>query len=81
STIERMVGHLQTLLEAIVANPQQRLSQLPLLTGSEQHQLLRQWNNTEVVYPANQCIHELFEQQVERTPNAVAVVYENQQLT
>ncbi len=81
STIERMAGHLQTLLEAIVANPQQRLSQLPLLTASEQHQLLRQWNNTEVVYPANQCIHELFEQQVERTPNAVAVVYENQQLT
>ncbi|MBD0304901.1 MAG: AMP-binding protein, partial [Tolypothrix sp. T3-bin4] len=81
STIKRMAGHLETLLEAIEANPQQRLSQLPLLTASEQHQLLQEWNNTEVTYPVNKCIHQLFEQQVELTPDAVAVVYENQQLT
>jgi amino acid adenylation domain-containing protein len=81
STIKRMAGHLQTLLEGIVANPQQRLSQLPLLTPSEQQQLLQEWNDTEVVYPDNKCIHELFEQQVERTPDTIAVVYENQQLT
>ncbi|BDI19712.1 hypothetical protein ANSO36C_55140 [Nostoc cf. commune SO-36] len=74
STIRRMAGHLETLLEGIVVNSQQRLSQLPLLTASE-HQLLREWNNTEVVYPVDKCIHELFEQQVERTPDAVAVVY------
>ncbi|MBD2471153.1 non-ribosomal peptide synthetase [Nostoc sp. FACHB-145] len=75
STIKRMAGHLQTLLEGIVANPQQRLSQLPLLTASEQHQLLREWDNTEIAYPVDKCLHQLFEQQVEKTPDAVAVVY------
>nr|WP_323374619.1 amino acid adenylation domain-containing protein [Nostoc commune] len=81
STIKRMAGHLETLLEAIVANPQQRLSQLPLLTVSEQHQLLREWNDTKVSYPIDKCIHELFTTQVERTPNAVAVVFQQQRLT
>ncbi len=81
SSIQRMAAHLQTLLEAIVANPQQCLSQLPLLTESEKHQLLWEWNNTKVEYPQDQCIHQLFEAQVEHTPDAVAVVFEDQQLT
>ncbi|MBD2609665.1 AMP-binding protein, partial [Scytonema hofmannii FACHB-248] len=81
NTICRMVGHLQTLLEEIVANPQQRLSELPLLTKSEQHQLLREWNNTEVEYSQQLCIHQLFEAQVEKTPDAIAVVFESEQLT
>ncbi|MDZ7967789.1 MAG: amino acid adenylation domain-containing protein [Nostoc sp. DedSLP03] len=81
STIERMTGHFVTLLEGIVANPQQQISQLPLLTKSEQQQLLVDWNNTQADYPQDKCIHQLFEQQVERTPDAVAVVFENQQLT
>ncbi|MBW4431907.1 MAG: amino acid adenylation domain-containing protein [Pelatocladus maniniholoensis HA4357-MV3] len=81
SSIHRMVGHLQTLLEAIVANPQQRLSDLPLLTGVEQNQLLQEWNNIEIEYPQDKCIHELFEAQVEKTPDAIAVVFENQQLS
>ncbi|MEH2290128.1 amino acid adenylation domain-containing protein [Nostoc sp.] len=81
NTICRMAAHLQTLLQAIVANPQQRLSQLPLLTQAQRHQLLYEWNHTEVEYPQNQCIHQLFEAQVERTPDAVAVVFEDQQLT
>ncbi|MBP5971596.1 amino acid adenylation domain-containing protein [Brasilonema sp. CT11] len=81
STIERMSGHLQTLLEGIVANPEERISQLPLLTPEEQHQLLVEWNNTQVDYPFDKCIHQLFEEQVERTPDAVAVVFENQHLT
>jgi amino acid adenylation domain-containing protein len=79
--LQRMAGHLQTLLAAIVANPQQRLSDLPLLTEFEQHQLLREWNDTEIEYPQQQCIHELFAAQVEKTPDAIAVVFENQQLT
>ncbi|WP_414620772.1 amino acid adenylation domain-containing protein [Calothrix sp. CCY 0018] len=79
--IAQMLGHLKTLLLGMVANPQQRLSELPLLTEFEQHQLLREWNNTEVEYPQLQCIHELFEAQVEKTPDAVAIVFENQQLT
>ncbi|MEI2579470.1 non-ribosomal peptide synthase/polyketide synthase [Scytonema sp. PRP1] len=81
STIERMAGHFVTLLEAIVANPQERISQLPLLTAVEQQQLLIDWNDTQVDYPADKCIHQLFEEQVERTPDVVAVVYENEQLT
>ncbi|QFS50798.1 non-ribosomal peptide synthetase [Nostoc sphaeroides] len=79
--ITRMLGHFQVVLEGIVANPQQRLSELPLLTAIEQHQLLVEWNNTDIEYPQNQCIHQLFEAQVEKNPDAVAVVFENQQLT
>jgi len=80
-TIERMAGHFVTLLEAIVANPQKRISQLPLLTTVERQQLLIDWNDTQVDYPQDKCIHQLFEEQVERTPNAVAVVFDNKQLT
>ncbi|NJO27407.1 MAG: amino acid adenylation domain-containing protein [Richelia sp. SL_2_1] len=80
NSIQKMAAHLQTLLSGIIANPQQRLSELPLLTESEQHQLLWEWNNTEVEYPLL-CIHELFEAQVEKTPLSVAVIFENQQLT
>ncbi len=80
ATIIRMVEHFQTLLEGIVANPDQRVTELPLLTSQQRHQLLFEWNNTTSVY-ATQFIHQLFEEQVERTPDAVAVVFENQQLT
>ncbi|BAY66482.1 amino acid adenylation domain-containing protein [Calothrix brevissima NIES-22] len=80
-TITRMLGHLQTLLENIAKNQQQQLWQLPLLTSSEQQQLLFEWNDTQKDYPQDRCIHELFELQVELTPNAVAVVFETQQLT
>ena len=79
-TISRMLGHFQTLLEGIVADPLQRLADLPLLTPVERQQLLFEWNHTQVDYP-NICIHELFEAQVERTPDAPAVVFKNQQLT
>ncbi|WP_199335631.1 non-ribosomal peptide synthetase [Nostoc sp. FACHB-110] len=81
NTIERMMGHFVTLLEAIVANPQQRIDQLPLLTEFEQQQLLVDWNQTAIDYPQDKCIHQLFEEQVEQTPDAVAVVFDNQQLT
>lgn len=81
SSIRRMVGHWQTLLSGIVAHPQQRLSELPLLTELEQYQLLKEWNDTEVEYPQQHCIHQLFEEQVECTPDAVAVVFEDEQLT
>ncbi|MDF5729095.1 MAG: condensation domain-containing protein, partial [Rhizonema sp. PD38] len=80
-TIERMAGHFQTLLTGIVANPIEPISALPLLTKIEQQQLLVEWNDTQAEYSRNKCIHQLFEEQVERTPDAVTVVYENQQLT
>ena len=80
-TIQRWMEHFRTLLEGIVANPNQRLSGLPLLTETQQHQLLVDWNNTQVDYPQEQCIHKLFEAQVERSPDTIAVVFEDQQLT
>ncbi|WP_254173999.1 amino acid adenylation domain-containing protein [Planktothrix pseudagardhii] len=81
STINRMAQHFQTLLEGIVANPQQKVSELPLLTEPERHQLLVEWNNATKEYPFNKCIHQLFEEQVERSPDAIAVVFEGEQLT
>ena len=80
ATIERMAGQFRTLLEGIVAEPDVHLSDLPLLTGAERHQLLVEWNDTKIDYP-RACIHEIFEAQAERTPEAVAVVFEDQQLT
>ncbi|MEN6350336.1 MAG: amino acid adenylation domain-containing protein [Syntrophomonas sp.] len=80
-TIERMAGHFRTLLQGIVANPDARLSELPLLTEPERHQLLVEWNDTHADYPRDKCIHELFEEQVERTPDAMALNYEDQGLT
>jgi amino acid adenylation domain-containing protein len=81
ATIARMVGHWRTLLEGIVADPERRLSELPLLTEAERHQLLVEWNATQMEYPIDKCIHQLFEVQVERTPDALAVVFEDTHLT
>ncbi|NEO98310.1 MAG: amino acid adenylation domain-containing protein [Symploca sp. SIO2E9] len=80
-TINRMAGHFQTLLEGIVKDPEEQVSKLPLLTEAEQHQLLVEWNNTQTEYSQDKCIHQLFEAQVERTPDAIAVVFEDQHLT
>ncbi|GAX34041.1 non-ribosomal peptide synthetase [Nodularia sp. NIES-3585] len=79
--IARMTGHFQTLLAGIVANPQAAVGTLPFLTEGERHQLLVEWNDTHIPYPDTQSIHELFEEQVEKTPDAVAVVYEDESLT
>ncbi|TAE53139.1 MAG: amino acid adenylation domain-containing protein, partial [Nostocales cyanobacterium] len=80
-TINRMLGHLQTLLTAIVENPQVIIKNLPILTTSEKQTILTEWNNTQTEYPIDKCIHQLFAEQVEKTPDAVAVVFEKQQLT
>ncbi|NJO98948.1 MAG: AMP-binding protein, partial [Pleurocapsa sp. CRU_1_2] len=80
-TITRMLGHLQTLLEGMVTNQQQHLGNFSLLTQPERLQLLVEWNETERNYPKDKCIYQLFEEQVEKTPDAVAVVFEEQQLT
>jgi amino acid adenylation domain-containing protein len=81
ATMKRLVGHLQVLLESIAADPEQRLSEVSILTAAERRQLLVEWNNTWLDYPKDECVHELFEAQAERTPEAVAVVFEEQQLT
>ena len=80
-TISRMAGHFQTLLADIIAHPERCISELQMLTTAEQHQLLIEWNNTTAAYPDNQCVHQLFEAQVEKTPDAIAVVFENQELS
>ncbi|MBD2040609.1 non-ribosomal peptide synthetase [Microcoleus sp. FACHB-672] len=83
-TISRTIGHFKTLLEGIVKHPEQRISQLPLLTEAEQHQLLIEWvkeSQETSKLEQNLCIHQLFEAQVERTPDAIAAVFENQNLT
>lgn len=80
TTIERMNKHFEGLLKSIVLNPEQCISQLPMLTEVEQQQLLFEWNNTQIEYPLDKCIHQLFEAQVERSPDKVAVVFEDQQL-
>ncbi|MCC5601619.1 non-ribosomal peptide synthetase [Nostoc favosum] len=80
-TITRMLGHFQTLLSSIVNDPEQCISELQLLTPPEIQQLLVEWNDTKTDYPQDKCIHQLFEAQVEKTPDAVAIVFENQQLT
>jgi amino acid adenylation domain-containing protein/non-ribosomal peptide synthase protein (TIGR01720 family) len=81
TTIQRMIGHVQVLLEGIVADPQQTISELPLLADAERQQLLVEWNDTRWEYPHDKCIHQLFEEQVARTPDAVAAVFEEQHLT
>ncbi len=81
SSIVRLAGHLQILLGEMVANPHRRVSEMPLLTEAERCQLLVEWNDTKKDFPQGQCLHGLFEAQVNSTPDAVAVVYEDKRLT
>ena len=80
STIARMAGHFRELLLAVVADSSQPLSRLPLLTQAENRQLLQDWNQTDEQYP-DLCLHQWFEQQAQRTPNEVAVVFGDQRIT
>ena len=73
ATMTRMGQHFETVLQAIVANPEVRVAEIPLLSPAERDQLLRQWNNTQTDYPQDKCIHQLFEEIVERNSNAIAV--------
>jgi natural product biosynthesis luciferase-like monooxygenase protein len=80
-TVRRMLGHLQTLLEAMAAGLDRRVGDLPLLSDSETRQLLVAWNETRVDYPRNSCVHQLFEAQTARTPDQPAVCFEDQRLS
>ena len=71
--IARMVGHYCRILQAVSAQPDLRLSDVPLLTDEERQQLLVEWNQTATEYPNEQRIHELFEQQAQKQPNAIAL--------
>ncbi|HEX6292209.1 MAG TPA: amino acid adenylation domain-containing protein [Herpetosiphonaceae bacterium] len=80
-TIARMLGHIQTILERMVAGPEQRLKEIALVSDAERRQLLVEWNTTTAPYPSDRCLHELVEAQVARMPDAVAVAFEDQRLT
>ncbi|HIK07101.1 MAG TPA: amino acid adenylation domain-containing protein [Trichormus sp. M33_DOE_039] len=80
ATISRLLGHLETLLMSMVNEPEQRLSQISMLTPQERQLILKEWNQTIQAYP-NQCIHQLFEAQVERTPDEIALVFGEECLT
>jgi len=80
-TIQRFLGHFQIVLEGIAANQEQRLSQLPLLTPQEKARMIGQWNDTRTVYPREKTLTELFAEQVARTPDATALVFDEQELT
>jgi amino acid adenylation domain-containing protein len=80
-TISRMLEHFRNLLESIVADPAKRVTELTLLTDSEQDQILNQWNGSRVSFPEDSCIHTLFETQAERTPEKIAVEFQGESLT
>ena len=79
ATVKRYLGYFRNLLEAMVADDTQAVDHLPLL-DTERHRVLYEWNATEAEYPRDKCVHELFEAQAARDPNAVAVVYEDEEL-
>lgn len=81
ATIARMMEHFRVLLEGIVAHPEQRLAELPLLTASERHRLLNEWNGTQADAAPEVCVHQLFEAQAARTPDATALIFGNEGLT
>jgi aspartate racemase len=79
-TIQRILAHFQRVLEAMVSDPEQRILNLPLMTEAELHQVLVEWNSTQVEIPG-QCVHELFQEQVKRSPQSTAVVFRGQSLS
>jgi amino acid adenylation domain-containing protein len=80
-TIQRMILNFRTLIDEITSDPFKKVSQFEIICPSERHQLLVQWNDTKREYPSGKCIYELFEQQVEKTPESIAVIFENKSLT
>jgi len=80
-TIQRLLRHLRRVLEQVADDPAVPLSGLRLLDAEERRNVLEEWNATQADYPADRCVHQLFEAQAERTPDAVAVVYEGEALS
>ncbi|TDB49063.1 non-ribosomal peptide synthetase, partial [Photorhabdus khanii subsp. guanajuatensis] len=81
TTIERQVGYLHAVLQAMVENPQQPVGEIDILSPAERRLLLETWNATATAYPDALCVHQLFEQQVEKTPEAMALVCEGRTLS
>ena len=80
ATVERMLAHLQGVLEAVAADPAQSIAEVPIMTHSERQQVLVEWNATEASYPRDACLPDLFAQQAKQTPDRVAVAFADQQI-
>jgi amino acid adenylation domain-containing protein len=80
-SIARMQDQFAIFLQGIVTDPTCCVAEIPLLSDPERHKILVDWNDTHADYPKDKCIHQLFETQVEQTPDAVAVIFEDKQLT
>jgi amino acid adenylation domain-containing protein/non-ribosomal peptide synthase protein (TIGR01720 family) len=81
TAISYLSSQFCTLLNSVVDQPDSRIAQLNLLSDAERHRLLIEWNDTSATYSVDHCLHELFEAQVKRTPDQIAVVYQDQKLT
>jgi amino acid adenylation domain-containing protein len=81
NSVERYLGYWLNLLKNLVSDDQQAIAKLALLSAAERQTVLYDWNATQVDYPKQRCVHELFEAQVAKTPNAIAAVYQEQQLS
>src|SRR5262249_52576016 len=81
ATASRMVEHFQRLLEGIAEDPERPLSRLPLSSEEERRRLLVEWNDTAAEFPSEKCVHQLFEEQARRTPEAAAVLFGEERLT
>ena len=81
ATIRRMLGHFTNLLESIVADPEQRVGELRMLSADEERQVVEEWNDTQREYARETCIHELFAEEAQRRPDAVAVVADGEQVS
>jgi amino acid adenylation domain-containing protein len=81
ATVVRFQSYFRTLLEAAVGDPDRHVNDLPLLPEAERHQVLVDWNRTAADYPLDRCVHQLFQEQAGRTPDAVAAVFRDQKLT
>ncbi|MEO7020014.1 MAG: amino acid adenylation domain-containing protein, partial [Ktedonobacteraceae bacterium] len=81
TTIQRMATHYATLLQSAVSQPEQQVTEIPLLTEEERRRMLGEWNATDTAYPRQMCVHQLVEVQAEQTPDAIAVTFEGEHLT
>src|SRR5262249_46323005 len=79
--MDRLIGHFKALLQAVVSEPNLRLSNIPILTNPECRRLIEEWNDTAREYPEERSIHELIQEQAVRTPEAVAAVFEDEKIT
>jgi len=80
-TIQRLARHFLTLLESILANPDERIATLPMLSAAERRQMIVEWNQTRVERPGKQCLHQLFETQVALRPDQIAMIHQDRQVT